>query len=240
MNILERIRWVLRAWRYRLKVEKNEIQFLIENLKEGQVAVDIGAHKGAYSYWMSKCVGKEGKVFSFEPQPILYKKLKELIQNSKKENINLQSLAFSSFVGERSLILPNGKTSPSASIEKKVELNDSKIEIKTTTLDDFFYIDNNIKVDYLKCDVEGHELAVLENGKLFFQFHRPIVAVETEVRHCGKDKVLQLFSFFKNNNYLGYFHNGKKMVSIDNFSIYDYQLDPQKKIYINNFFFLPN
>jgi FkbM family methyltransferase len=178
LNILERIRWVLRAWRYRLKVEKNEIQFLIENLKEGQVAVDIGAHKGAYSYWMSKCVGKEGKVFSFEPQPILYKKLKDLIQNSKKENINLQPLAFSSFVGKRNLILPNGKTSPSASIEKKVELNDSKIEIKTTTLDDFFYIDNNIKVDYLKCDVEGHELNVLKGIQNLLKSNKCIIQIE--------------------------------------------------------------
>ena len=32
--------------------KKNEIQFLIENLKEGQVAVDIGAHKGLWTLYM--------------------------------------------------------------------------------------------------------------------------------------------------------------------------------------------
>ena len=38
------LRWVFRAWRYRLKVEKQEINFMLSHLKPGQIAIDIGAH----------------------------------------------------------------------------------------------------------------------------------------------------------------------------------------------------
>tara|TARA_Y100000782_G_scaffold101964_1_gene118063 strand:- start:45 stop:188 length:144 start_codon:yes stop_codon:yes gene_type:complete len=38
------LRWVFRAWRYRLKVEKQEINFMLSHLKPGQTAIDIGAH----------------------------------------------------------------------------------------------------------------------------------------------------------------------------------------------------
>lgn len=238
MVVLDKIRWLLRAWRYRLIVEKDEISFLIKKLKQGQVAVDIGAHKGAYTYWMSKCVGENGKVFSFEPQPILYKKLSRLIEKSRLNNIFLYPIAFSKSKGKTNLIIPNGSPSPSASINRDMRLNDTKIEIKTTTLDDFFCSEKNINVDYLKCDVEGHELDVFENNIKFFNNCRPIISVESEARHCGEDKMLKLFSFFKEIGYNGYFFNRNNFTSIKYFSIYDYQLDPEKNIYINNFIFI--
>ena len=93
LNVL---RWIFRAWRYRLVVEKHEIQFMLNHLKLGYTAIDIGAHKGAYTYWMSKYVGNEGRVFSFEPQPVLYNQLVSLIKHSNNKNINLEASALSS------------------------------------------------------------------------------------------------------------------------------------------------
>ena len=238
MIILDRLRWISRAWRYRLLIERNEIEFLINNLKPGQVAVDIGAHKGAYTYWMSKCVGKNGKVYSFEPQPILYKKMRDLFESSTIGNVNLYPIAFSSFIGKADLIIPSGKSSPSASIDRVRESRSTIIEINTTTLDEFFCNKNNISVDYIKCDAEGHELDIFENAKQLFSCSRPIISVESEARHCGEKKVLDLFSFFEDKGYKGYFFNEDKIDSIKNFSINYYQLNPSKKIYINNFIFL--
>ncbi len=236
---LEKIRWYSRAWRYRLLIEKNEINFLINHLKSGQVAVDIGAHKGAYTYWMSKCVRSSGKVYAFEPQPILFDRLKKITKTIRSNNIYLYPIALSDSKGRTDLIIPNGDHSPSASIIRKKSYNDTKIEIETTTLEDFFCNKENISVDYIKCDVEGHELKVFQKSTNFFNNFRPIISVESEARHCGKDKVKELFSFFKNINYKGYFFNEDQLTSIDLFSIQDYQLDPNKVAYINNFIFLP-
>ncbi|MBA66070.1 MAG: hypothetical protein CMG55_09750 [Candidatus Marinimicrobia bacterium] len=236
---LEKIRWYFRAWRYRLLIEKNEINFLINNLRSGQVAVDIGAHKGAYTYWMSKCVGYRGKVYAFEPQPILFDRLKKITKTIRLNNIHLYPIALSDSKGRTDLIIPNGDQSPSASIIRKKNPNDTKIEIETTTLKDFFCNMKNESVDYIKCDVEGHELKVFQTSVKFFNNFRPIISVESEARHCGKDKVEELFYFFKNINYKGYFFNEDRLISIDRFSIQDYQLDPNKVVYINNFIFLP-
>ena len=134
------LRWISRAWKYRLIVERQEILFMLEHLKPDQNAVDIGAHKGAYTYWMSKYTGTNGNVFAFEPQSKLFNQLNKTLDDSKTNNVHVELLALSSNKGEKTLLIPGKKTSPSASIHNK-SLDDgqsAKINVKTTTLDDYF------------------------------------------------------------------------------------------------------
>ena len=70
-NFWLRTRLLHRAWRYRLRIERPEILFLLEHLAPGQTAVDVGAHKGAFTYWMDRLVGPTGHVLAFEPIPEL-------------------------------------------------------------------------------------------------------------------------------------------------------------------------
>jgi FkbM family methyltransferase len=234
------LRWIFRAWRYRLKVEKQEINFMLSHLKPGQTAIDIGAHKGAYTYWMSKYVGKYGKVFAFEPQPELYNQLNKLIKHSNSNNVNLELLALSSSKGEATMVIPGKKTSPSASIHiNKQESLGAKITVEKTTIDDYFCSQNQTPINFIKCDVEGHELDVLNGGQKLLHKFQPIIALESEARHCGEDNVVAVFDLLHKLNYNGYFFNGALMSSLDNFNIYEYQLNPNNKIYVNNFFFIP-
>ena len=235
------LRWISRAWKYRLIVERQEILFMLKHLKPGQNAVDIGAHKGAYTYWMSKYAGANGNVFAFEPQSKLFNQLNKTLDDSKTNNVHVELLALSSNKGEKTLLIPGKKTSPSASIHNK-SLDDgqsAKINVKTTTLDDYFCGKNQIPVHFLKCDVEGHELEVLMSGQKLLKMYHPVIIVESEARHCGKDNVIALFDLIKNNGYNGFFYNGESLISIDKFDIEKYQLNIYKKIYVNNFFFLP-
>ena len=203
------LRWVFRAWRYRLKVEKQEINFMLSHLKPGQTAIDIGAHKGAYTYWMSKYVGKYGKVFSFEPQQELYNQLNKLLKHSKSNNVNLELLALSSSKGEATMVVPGKKTSPSASIHNyKHESLGAKITVEKTTLDDYFCSQHQTPVNFIKCDVEGHELDVLTGGQNLLHKCQPIIALESEARHCGSENVMAVFNLLHKLNYSGYFFNG--------------------------------
>ena len=235
LNIL---RWIFRAWRYRLVIEKHEIKFMLDYLAPGNIAVDIGAHKGAYTYWMSKYVGEKGKVFSFEPQPRLNKQLRLLLNDSK--NIKLEDLALSSNKVEDYMVIPNGETSPSASISNtKHEINSIKILVEKTTLDDYFYIKKQIPINFIKCDVEGHELDVLKGGQQVLRKFKPIISLESEARHCGEDNVINVFKFLDDLGYAGYFFNGESMLSLDCFDIQKYQLNRDKKNYVNYIFFIP-
>ena len=71
MGLQARLRLSFRAWRYRLRNDPGAIPYLLATLGPGRMALDIGAHKGAYSYWMIKAVGPWGEVIAFEPQPEL-------------------------------------------------------------------------------------------------------------------------------------------------------------------------
>ena len=132
------VRWIFRAWKYRLFIEKQEIKFLLNNLKPGQTVVDIGAYKGAYTYWMSKSIGAAGKVFAFEPQPEAYTSLKNLLNQSHSNNVHLELLALSSKKGHATILRPGDKFSPSASISFEKNLGRQTLTVETTTLDNYF------------------------------------------------------------------------------------------------------
>ena len=75
--------------------------------------------------------------------------------------------------------------------------------------------------------------------KKFLSHFRPIISIESEAKHCGENKVIKVLNFLTSLDYDGYFHNGQSMLSIEDFSVFDYQLNPDKKIYVNNFIFIP-
>jgi hypothetical protein len=55
----------------------------------------------------------------------------------------------------------------------------------------------------MKCDVEGHELAVLRGGDATLRRLRPPILVEVERRHTGAD-VDATFVYLENLGYSGY------------------------------------
>src|SRR5688572_1132410 len=85
-----------RAWQYRLRWDQNEINYLLDTIKKGSVVLDVGAHKGGYTYWMKKAVGSQGKVIAFEPQ---HKGAILLQQVFAQSNIIIENLAVSDHEG---------------------------------------------------------------------------------------------------------------------------------------------
>jgi len=55
--------------------EPNTQAFILQFLKPGMVAFDLGAHHGFYALLMAFCVGTTGKVIAFEPSPKERRKL---------------------------------------------------------------------------------------------------------------------------------------------------------------------
>lgn len=239
MRNKEYMRWVVRAWRYRLRTEKQEIYFLLHHLKPGQTVLDIGAHKGAYTYWMSNRVGELGRVIAFEPQPRLNAYLSLIAKKAPINNIHVESLALSSKEGNATMGVPQDNPSPSASLIRTIGHSDSEIIVNTTTLDEYIFSSNLSAVDLIKCDVEGHELDVFKSGYETLTQYKPVVMLECEARHNGAENVYAVFKYFRNLNYDGCFFDGKSFSSLDEFDLETYQTGPNRNIYVNNFFFTP-
>ena len=235
----EYMRWVVRAWRYRLRTEKQEIYFLLNHLKPGQTVLDIGAHKGAYTYWMSNRVGELGRVIAFEPQPRLNAYLSLIAKKAPIKNIHVESLALSSKEGNATMGVPQDNPSPSASLNQINGETALGITVKTTTLDDYVQNHDLSSIDLIKCDVEGHELDVFKSGYETLTQYKPVVMLECEARHNGTENVNAVFKYFRNLNYDGCFFDGKSFSSLDEFDLETYQTGSNRNIYVNNFFFTP-
>lgn len=73
------------AWHH--VYEPFETKFLLSQIKEGDVVLDLGAFIGYYTLLFADRVGSKGKVVAFEPSPMNYKILSknvELYKSKKK------------------------------------------------------------------------------------------------------------------------------------------------------------
>jgi len=237
----EYLAWIYRAWRYRLKLEKAEIRYLLRSLSAGEAAVSIGAHKGAYTYWMVRSVGPSGAVFAFEPQAQLAERLRTLVSSRGLRNVKVETLGVSSKVGTLTLTLPRSDGSPSASFERRTTLAEDamKVPVEVTTLDYYFLEQagaENIPISLIKCDVEGHELEVFRGGRRLLQEQGPDLLFECERRHRNSP-VEEVFDFLLALDYKGWYFTRHGREPIGSFDVGVNQADPRARHYINSFLF---
>ena len=233
-------RALYRAWRYRLKIERQEIRFLRRTIRPGQTVVDIGAHKGAFTYWMHRSVGRSGQVIAFEPQAELADYLVRVSRALGIDKVAVVSCALSSRSGTTTLVRPVGHPSPGAAITSRKGQNEEIVSVQVNTLDDFFLEHPRRPIHFIKCDVEGHEHDVFRGGVRILREDRPILLFECERRHHPQRQIDHVFRLLEGLGYEGYFFSGPRGVLRPLCDLGEAQLNnPESKRYTRNFVFLP-
>jgi FkbM family methyltransferase len=247
-----RLKYLYRAYRYRFREDPAEIRFVRHGLHSGQVAVDIGCHKGAYTYWMRRSVGPSGAVYAFEPQPKQVAYLREAFSVMGYDNVELVPMAVSDKLGQLPLYTPPVSTH-FASLEAdhpswsklqgaaRLAAPTSSQLVDVTTLDEFFARDRK-PPHFLKIDVEGHELSVLEGGRRTLESHHPAILIECEARHRTDGDVRPVFNLLESLGYSGtFFCNGRRHPLAEFDLAFHQRLDPNSDqlppTYVNNFAF---
>ena len=134
---------------------------------EQPVIFDVGANEGRYATMIST-VFPESKLYSFEPHPKSYNRLtQKLDKNDRVFQIAVGAEDKQCILYER-VDHPDG--SEMASVHEKVitefhGVESIKIDVEMKTIDTFMKEQNIDCVDFLKIDVEGHELAVIQGAK---------------------------------------------------------------------------
>lgn len=237
---LEKLKLQHRAEKYQYKEDRGGISYIRRNVKRGDTVFDIGAHKAGYLYFFLEQAGPPGRIFAFEPQPVLYRYLIKLKNLFGWDQVTIESAAISDECGTALLCVPqnNGRhSSPCATIiESKMPFSfQFKEEVDTVSLDEYCR-HLQLVPDFLKVDVEGNEYAVFRGAEATLCKYRPKILFESEARFVGAETVQKTFDFLICLGYRGYFIDKEIIHPIADFDIH-YHQDPSSGSYCNNFIF---
>lgn len=154
----------------------------LDLLKEGDQAIDLGAHRGVHLFPMAKKVGSKGKVYAFEPIPYLYQQLKAKCRHQNLRQVKLYPYAVG--IEQRKSSFQHFKQYPAYSglRQRETPFDPAEGELETihveqTALDHIFKSSTNITL--IKLDIEGGELHALMGAKRLIQHDRPIIIFES-------------------------------------------------------------
>lgn len=182
--------------------ESEVTNYFCDSIKPSMVVLDVGADMGYYTLLFAKRVGKDGRVYSFEPIPWSRDRLIKNINLNDYENVIVSDYALYDENGTTKMIKPGNESRLSVSMNSDDE---GEFEVKLITFDDFFSKNKVEKVDVVKIDTEGSELNVLKGMENTLLKFRPIVMVEihyTKIKHFGfkENDVLEFMNKFGYKN----------------------------------------
>jgi FkbM family methyltransferase len=152
-------------------------QALAEHLRPGMTFYDLGANFGFFSLMAARLVGPDGHVFAFEPDRVMFLRLRQnLLQNGFRH-----AVAEERAVWCESTTLPFACADVMQSADRglghvstdHVE-SSNVIPVAGVSLDD--YCSSHPAPDFIKCDVEGAEYEVFQGAaQTLRQWHPTIV-----------------------------------------------------------------
>jgi FkbM family methyltransferase len=126
---------------------------------KGDLVIDLGAGVGTETLFLYEHVGPEGIIYSIEASPDSYRKLNALCLRNRITNSVNCNVAISNFTGKIWIEETEKFEVNQVNLEKK------GLEVDSLTLDQFV-IDNKIsKIDFLKVNIEGAELQMIDGMK---------------------------------------------------------------------------
>ena len=206
------------------------VPFLCERSEK---AIDIGAADGCYAYVMSKYAKV---VHAFEPNIAVYNQLKRRMP----VNVEVHNKALSCRDGVAELRIPR-RSSQLATIEtaNPLAMTNDVVDVLRVPIEclDAYGFDH---VAFVKIDVEGHELAVVQGSTETLKRNQPALLVEIENRHSPHG-IHRTVDYLQAYGYRCVFLDSNVIRSFDKFSAdcdQNIAIARRKGRYINNFIFV--
>jgi FkbM family methyltransferase len=162
--------------------EKEELDFVGRFLRPGMTVLDLGAHQGLYTLLASKQVGPTGRVFSFEPSPRERRKLRAHLVLNFCVNVRVQPIALGVRQATADLFVVQGYETGCNSLKPPVVGSGTlPVSVRVDTLDHWIETVPLDHVDFIKLDVEGAELDVLQGATMLLHRRpRPLILAEVQ------------------------------------------------------------
>lgn len=151
-----------------------EAHLLRQQIRPGAVVLDVGASIGTFTRLSAQLVGPAGHVYAIEPMPESYRALAAAKRLYRWRNVTTIRAAASDREGEGRMSLPlRGDGAPSY-YEARLEPGREGVPVPLVTIDSMALP----RVDFIKIDVEGHELEVLRGAAKTLACCRPVLLIE--------------------------------------------------------------
>lgn len=140
-------------------------------VESGDVVIDAGSWIGDFAAYASRC---GATVHAFEPTPEVYSIL------CKTAELNSNINAINMGLGEQRNKLTFNANEGSGTSNRFLEnaVDDEKLQIEVTTVDDYVEM-HEIKVDFIKADIEGYERKMLSGAIKTLRAQAPKLAICT-------------------------------------------------------------
>jgi FkbM family methyltransferase len=162
------------------RFEPAETQFIQRYLRPGMTVLDVGAHHGFYSLIASRAVRPQGAVHSFEPAPRERARLKQNLRLNQCTNVSVHGVALGASRGTGTLFQAQSNLDGCNSLRPQEGVPAcTAVEVDVVPLDQLIRERGLQKIDFIKMDVEGAELSILQGASgLLDSVSRPVVLAE--------------------------------------------------------------
>ncbi|MBA7507590.1 hypothetical protein ES706_06310 [subsurface metagenome] len=146
-------------------------EIIKQQIQKGNVVLDIGANIGYFTLIFAQLVGERGKVFAFEPEPDNFALLQKNMEANGYQNVILVKKAVSNKARKVKLYLSEDNKGD----HRIYDSHDGRkfVEVEVITLDEYFK-DYDLKVDFIKMDIQGAEGGALEGCSLLIERNRNV------------------------------------------------------------------
>lgn len=240
MNPKLALRLLARAARYRWKLNAPEIARMRTVLPAGGAGIDIGAHKGAYTFWMARRVGRQGTIVSVEPQQRVAAGLERSVAAWGLRQVRVVNAAASNHAGQGTINIPrdstHGASMGSLATDRAVDVT----PVRLVTIDELIAEHALARLDFIKIDAEGHEIEIVEGGLGAIERLGPSMLIESEARAHGggRSHLDRLRALLEPLGYAGSFNDGQTWLPLDALDVEKHQNYGHGR-YCNNIFFAP-
>jgi FkbM family methyltransferase len=184
--------------------ESDELNKQLQLMKDGDTIFDIGGNIGWYALHVAQKY-PASTVHSFEPLPVTFKQMEKNIRLNGLKNIVANNMGFSDKDGEFEFFIDPAISGNASMVNVADKQNIQVFKCRVETLDSYVSR-TQVKVDFIKCDVEGAELFVFKGGVNTLKKHQPVVFTEMLRKWSAKFNYHpnDIIAFFKEMNYSAY------------------------------------
>jgi FkbM family methyltransferase len=183
------------------------VGFFKQFIKEGDMAIDIGANVGDTTVPMALCAGASGITLGFDPNPYVYKIL-EKNETLNKGKVNIVPVPCAISKDEEEFYFISSEASFSnGGISTTKESRHCKFiypeKIKGVNLDKFLqenYSQWLPKFSFIKIDTEGYDKEIIKSISGLLLKWKPVIVAESFGKSTDEEKV-ELYDVIKRLGY---------------------------------------